>query len=284
MEKEKALDLIKNREYPIEVYRYYKKTKDKEVRDALFSANEKLVYFVLGKYKTSKDYEDILQNGRIGLLLALERFNPDYGTKFSTFAAKYISGIALRYMNESNAAGAGCHFMADIRKIFSYEEEFPNSSVNEIAEALHLKEQEVLYARNAINILSPVSLQTGVASDIFTIQETIADERANVEREMIAKELSEIILDVAHEVFQGDEKSWEVLDCLFGFRGKGAMKLSQTAKKFGIPRQKVVNIQHRFIRAMRHPKTKALLKQRLGVPFETKDIDIADYIFKEESL
>lgn len=62
---------------------------------------EKMIYSIAHKYSFGNDFEDLCQVGRIGLIKALENFNEEYGSNFSSYVYKYIRGEILKYVREN---------------------------------------------------------------------------------------------------------------------------------------------------------------------------------------
>lgn len=92
----------------LSLLKIYKSTGEKEILNKLIEENYKLIYFVIKRFSCKNihfDKEDLVQEGYIGLIKAIELFNLDYNYNFSTYAIKYISGymskyIAKHYRNE----------------------------------------------------------------------------------------------------------------------------------------------------------------------------------------
>lgn len=77
---------------------------DKEARDKLFTVNLPLVHFLARRYSPEMfDYEDVFQEGCIGLLKALDNFDPSKGIKFSTYAVPYIIGEIRSFLRRNGS-------------------------------------------------------------------------------------------------------------------------------------------------------------------------------------
>ena len=89
----------------LSLIKIYKSTGDKEVLNKLIEENYKLIYFVIKRFTCKTihfDKEDLIQEGYIGLIKAIEMFNLDYNYNFSTYAIKYISGYMSKYITKHN--------------------------------------------------------------------------------------------------------------------------------------------------------------------------------------
>ena len=89
----------------LSLLKIYKSTSDKEVLNKLIEDNYKLIYFVIKRFTCNNlhfDKEDLIQEGYLGLMKAIEMFNLDYNYNFSTYAIKYISGYMSKYISKHN--------------------------------------------------------------------------------------------------------------------------------------------------------------------------------------
>ena len=99
-------DIIKNnplltKKQEIDLSRKIKKG-DSEARKKLIESNYRLVLSIVKKYHRSDvSFDDLLQESSIGLLKAVDRFDPELGYKFSTYACWWIKQAALQYINEN---------------------------------------------------------------------------------------------------------------------------------------------------------------------------------------
>lgn len=85
-----------------ELFRKYSVTRSEAVRDQLVFLHERLVHYFALRLSTGSGatYEDLVQVGYIGLITAIERFDPDHGNSFVTYAAPTIVGVIKRYLRD----------------------------------------------------------------------------------------------------------------------------------------------------------------------------------------
>lgn len=83
------------------LFQQYQVSRDRKTRDLLFKINENLIHSVISKMtRFGWDYDDFYQEGSIGLLKAIDRFDPDHGAAFSSLAMPYIRGSVLHYIRD----------------------------------------------------------------------------------------------------------------------------------------------------------------------------------------
>jgi RNA polymerase sporulation-specific sigma factor len=142
---------------------------DSEAREKLIMGNLRLVLSVVGRFNPKRDSaDDLFQVGCIGLIKAIDNFNPDFSVKFSTYAVPMIIGELRRYQRDNNTlrvsrgirdlAYRALQIKADVMRTEAREATIP-----EIARALEVSERAVGEAMEAI--VEPVSLFDSVYGD-----------------------------------------------------------------------------------------------------------------------
>jgi RNA polymerase sigma-B factor len=145
-----------NRELVRRLFLQYQKTKDPQVRQQLVELFNNLVIFLAKKFSNrGEPLEDIVQVGYIGLLAAIERFEPQRGLEFSTFATPTIVGEIKRYFRDKSWAVKVPRRLqetmqrADVASQRLQAKLGRQPSVNEIAKELELPPEDVLEAMEA---------------------------------------------------------------------------------------------------------------------------------------
>lgn len=150
----------------------YAETKDPKVRERLVEMHQNLVRFLAGKFvNRGEPLEDLVQVGTIGLINAIDRFDPKRGTKFSTYATPTIVGEIRRYfrdkawslkvprrLQELNLAAnkAADNLSAKLGR---------TPTIQEIAQAVGASEEETLEAMELGNAYETVSLDTKLVNE-----------------------------------------------------------------------------------------------------------------------
>lgn len=143
---------------------------DKQARDELIRGNLRLVLSVVQRFQgRGESPDDLFQVGCIGLMKAIDNFDVDlYDVRFSTYGVPMIAGEVRRFLRDSSAVRVSRSMRDTAYKVLKAREEFVRThmrdpSVEEIAKALDLQREDVVFALDAIS--SPVSLYDPVYSD-----------------------------------------------------------------------------------------------------------------------
>lgn len=165
------------------------KAGDKEARNALVEGNLRLVLSVIQRFSGSgENPDDLFQVGCIGLLKAIENFDPTMNVKFSTYGVPMISGEIRRYLRDNSAIRVSRSLRDTAYRVLQMREAMikenqKEPSMEEIAKRLELPVEEVNFAMDAI--ASPVSLYEPVYSDggdPLTVMDQVKDTKNTDER------------------------------------------------------------------------------------------------------
>ena len=155
-----------------ELFRRYKDDKDADARDQLIMSHLNLVRFLASKFKNrGESLEDLVQVGTIGLIKAIDRFDPDRGLEFTTYATPTIMGEIKRHFRDKGWSVRVPRRLQELSaKVNQVTDELTNQlqrspSVAEIAERLGVTVDEVLEAMESSSAYSSVPLEGGGSSD-----------------------------------------------------------------------------------------------------------------------
>lgn len=157
---------------------------DKDARDKLICGNLRLVLSVIQRFTSrGENPDDLFQVGCIGLIKALDNFDTTLNVRFSTYAVPMIIGEIRRYLRDNNAIRVSRSLRDIAYKALKARDQLSEKlgrepNVNELAEALHLPREDVVFALEAIQ--DPVSLFEPVfndGGDSLYIMDQITDER-----------------------------------------------------------------------------------------------------------
>lgn len=154
-----------DREEQIRLFKEYKETKDKAIRDKLIEDNLYIAEILAKKYANKGiDYDDIFQVASIGLIYAVDRFDVDRGYQFSSFATPTIIGEIKRHFRDKGWTIRVPRRIQELSKKINnakvdLAQELQRSpTVKDIAEYLESTEEEILEAMEASKVYSPQSL------------------------------------------------------------------------------------------------------------------------------
>lgn len=239
---------------------------DKEARAHMIKANLRLVV------KIAQDYAgyglplaDLISEGNIGLMKAVERFDPEKGGKLSTYAAWWIKQSIKRALaNQSKTIRLPVHMVdkiAKMRRISMILTEVigREPTDEELAEELGIPRKKLALLKRASQ--RPTSLDAPVNEGESTdYSEIIGDERAINPLDALADKNLHNQLDDLLDVL--DEREHRIIDARFGLNGKKPMTLEEVGREFGVTRERIRQLQNVALEKMR----KALRKKEKPIP------------------
>ena len=228
---------------------------NKAAREHMIKANLRLVV------KIARDYEgiglpllDLISEGNIGLMKAVERFDPSKGGKLSTYGSWWIKQSIKRALaNQSKTIRLPVHLVDKISKMrktgMKLQEEFgrePNDE--ELAAELGTTAARVSQMRSAS--IRPASLDAPVGDDDSnTYSEIVEDDRAvNPYDELEDKTVTGMLQDMVKHL---DDREATILRFRFGLDGGNEKTLEEVGEKFGVTRERVRQIQNLALRKLR---------------------------------
>jgi RNA polymerase primary sigma factor len=228
---------------------------DKRAREHMIKANLRLVV------KIARDYEgiglpllDLISEGNIGLMKAVERFDPAKGGKLSTYASWWIKQSIKRALaNQSKTIRLPVHLVDKISKMrrtaMKLQEEFGREPTDEeLAEEMQTTPARVAAMRMAS--IRPTSLDAPIGDDDSnSYSEIVQDENAidpyeNLEDKTVNGMLEEMVTKL-------DSREATILRFRFGLDGGNEKTLEEVGEKFGVTRERVRQIQNIALRKLR---------------------------------
>jgi RNA polymerase primary sigma factor len=239
---------------------------DQEARDHMIRANLRLVVKIAGDYSGyGVSTSDLVSEGNIGLMKAVDRFDPEKGGKFSTYGAWWIKASVKRALaNQSKAIRLPVHMVdkiARIRRIASGLTEAlgREPSDDELAAETGLPRHKVAMLKQAA--LRPTSLDAPVnAGEATEHGEIIVDEAASNPLDLLSdKDLHAQLDDLLATL---DERERRIIDERFGLNGLKPMLLEDVGREFGVSRERIRQIQNSALVKMR----RALMRKDKPAP------------------
>lgn len=241
--------------------RYYE-DKDMDARQALINHNLRLVINIAKKFQfSSLPLVDLIQEGNIGLITAVEKFNPNLDFRFSTYATWWIKQSVMRGIsNSSRMIRMPVHAEDCAYRYYKYVKKFreANGSVELPPITQIAKELDVSVEVLKLTILTSdvVSLNTPVGEECDSTLIDYIPAEQDVETQVESILLRDYVETLLEDF---DERTRDVVELRYGLRGRGAHTLDEIGNKYGLTRERIRQIEVQAIRKLRRRKSMDLI-------------------------
>ena len=238
-----------------------------EARESLIKANTRLVVSIAKRFVGHGiPFLDLIQEGNLGLIKAVEKFDLHRGFRFSTYATWWIKqSITRAIADQGRTIRVPVHMVDRIRQVYKAERNLEQTlgrqpTVEEIANRLNLPVRKVQWTMKVswqpLSLESPVGENEDAELGQFIEDDVSLTPMQSAYQSMLRSKLAEVMEELS-------PRESQVLRWRFGLYDGHEYTLEEVGQKFGLTRERIRQIEGKALRSLRHPKKARILKEYL---------------------
>ncbi|MBQ8843215.1 MAG: sigma-70 family RNA polymerase sigma factor [Elusimicrobiaceae bacterium] len=267
-----------NREEMSALWKQIKKG-NKDAKNKMMEMNLRLVIPTAKRFqRPGMDLMDLIEEGNLGLLQAIEKFQPEKGYRFSTYAVYWIEQYIRKYIEEqSGAIKIPSHAWGNLKKWFKAwnnlrEENGRDPSLSEMAAELDLSARQVKAIMDTLSAATGVDSLTSVVGEEeeMTLEDKLSDDGKGNPHDVFLRSENTNVLQ--QSLMQLNDRDREILTLRFGLIDNEPKTLGEVAEKMGLSRERVRQIEERAVTHMRKAARKAGLLEVSNEDHRTRNL------------